>query len=91
MVVFMNSFSGKSKKNDKPFQRVTLLEVRKSEKTGTVMSKQCDFFVDCGLDCSNLVCGDVVAPGFAAGAFLGAEPELIEIKKLGKNVFVPNL
>ena len=86
MVVFLNSFSGVSKKNEKPFQRVSLMEVRKSERTGTVMSKNCDFFVN-GIDCSKLVCGDIVSVGFAQGAFLGAEPELVEIKPTGQNVF----
>ena len=85
MVVFMDSFEGKAKQTGNPFQVVTLMEVRK-KKDGTVMSKTVEFFVK-DLDCSKLVCGDVVEPEFEVSEFLGGKSELVGLEFTGENVF----
>lgn len=91
MVIFMGSYKGKSKKNDKEFQRVSLTEVRKSTKTDTIMSKNVDFFVDPSLDLSKLKCGDVVETSFVESDFLGGDPQLVEVVATGQNVFAEYL
>ncbi len=87
MVVFIGSYEGKSEKTGNEYQRVTLMEIRRSKKEDkAIIAKQVDFFVD-KLDCSALVCGDVVKPEFEEPEILGGKLELVSLEVVGDNIF----
>lgn len=87
MVIFVGSFEGKAKTTGNPFQVVTLMEVRNSQKEGKLVGKTVDFFVK-DIDCKNLQAGDVVKPEFEESEFLGGKPDLVGLEANGQNVFV---
>lgn len=90
MVIFLDSFEGKSKDKGTPFQIVTLMEVRRNKKDNRIKARMVEFFVD-GLDCTGFEAGDIVKPEFEESEFLGGKPELVGLESKGANVFTDEL
>ena len=85
MVVFLDSFNGTSKDKNKPYQRITLMEI-KQKKDGGYFSQVVSFFVD-DIDCSALKCGDRVRVKMEQGEGLSAKMRLSSVIFDGVNVF----
>lgn len=84
MVVFVGYKDGKSKEG-KPYHMTSLIDVRiDTDENGEmyVSAFAKSFFSPTGLDCSDLVFGDVVKCEFHESEYLGAAPDLVSVKKV---------
>ena len=87
MVIFLDSFKGKSEKDGKvnEYQRLTLMEVN-VKKDGTYYARTESFFVD-NVDCSKLKCGDLVKVEFEQFGVISPKLKLVGLTYGGANVF----
>lgn len=91
MIVFIKSYKGTSKEKGKPFQVLTLAEL-KEDKNGVLYGRVKDFFVSPEMNC-NCEFGDVVQVKWSEGGFGGSvEPEEIGVVSDSpyKKLFVEN-
>ena len=84
MIIFLDSFKGTSKKGN-PFQRITLMEIKK-KKDGGMFQETSVFFVE-DIDCTSLKCGDRVRVKMDHGEGLSAKLRLTSVSYDGANVF----
>lgn len=90
MVVYVNNFDGKTKKDNRPFHTVTLIDVRiEKDDAGElyVSARSKDFFTPTAIDCSDLMFGDVVKCTFRESQYLGAPPDLVALSKVEDSPF----
>jgi len=80
-VVYLGSYSGDSKKTNKPFHMVTLGELSDDGK-----SRVKQYFTDSFI-CKDFIFGDVVKPVFVEGQFLGDAPKLNALSYVSKSPY----
>lgn len=83
MVIYVDGFKGKSKKNGDPFCCVRFVQL--NEDDGKSIFRE--FFCDSKIDISTLHFGDEVQTVFEESAFLGGMPRLVKIIKIADSPY----
>ena len=81
MVIFIESYNGKSKTSGKDYYRITLAECKTNENK-KVEGYVKVFFTEKPLNVENLNFGDVVEATFSAPMQLGGNPVLTDVVKV---------
>ena len=88
MVVFLGNQSGKSKTTGNPYNRYTLLEVKKDEQNGgKLVGRVHEFFADKEIALNGIECGDIVKARFEERSELEERKTLVGLDKVDESVF----